>query len=65
MEEVIATANTNVHLSVEMTRQERDEFLAWLGTAKLQVPGAPTAVDMLISLLSATESERRLPIFSS
>ena len=58
-----ARAQTIVHVSLEMTRQERDEFGAWLESAKGDDGrSTPPFVDMLISILKATETEKQLPI---
>ena len=62
-----ARAQTIVHVSLEMTRQERDDFATWLNLAKahsdaLSTLATPSFVDMLISILKATETEKQLPI---
>jgi hypothetical protein len=61
-----ARAQTLVHVSLEMTRQERDEMVAWLRqTSEAVYRCTPTSIKMLISVLDATEREQSLPISDS
>lgn len=58
-----ARAQTLVHVSLEMTRQERDEMTAWFKAAEESMTqSAPVIVKMLWSVLSATETSTGLPV---
>ena len=60
-----ARAQTIVHVSLEMTQEERDELVKWLSVMRdAAVDERSELADLLISILKATETEKQLPISS-